>query len=284
MPDFDIKFHRLIGDNVTREETPNGSGPCNPRFIVMHYTATKTADEAVRTFKSRKSKASSHLIIDLDGSVISMQAFNRVTWHAGPSAYKGFTSLNHHSIGIEIVNTGFLRRTNDQGMYRTWSGQYLEERDFVDGIEMVQYPKAGSGDLFWPRYTHEQLATLDEIVPLLLSRYPILDIVGHEDIDTRGWKVDPGPVFPMARYKAFLDDRSSDVSDPLIPAKERGLVTASSLNVRSGPSIHSEKISEALKKTPVIIIGSNRDWYEVLFNKDDSPVRGWVHSDFVRRV
>lgn len=282
---FDIKFHRLVGPTVTKEDTNNGGGPITPRFIVMHYTAGADAKSAVQTFKTPASKSSAHLVIDRDGSVTNMKAFNIKTWHAGPSRYSGFSGLNSCSIGIEIVNLGFLRkagRVNGRDIYTTWNGESISLEP--DEVVMCRYPKAGSGDLYWQKYTDDQLKALDEIVPLLLSKYPtILDIVGHEDIDTRGWKVDPGPAFPMRRYKALLDNRSDESTGDLLTGEDRGVVTASSLNVRSGPSMMS-RITQGLRKDDkVIITRQNREWYHVM-GMTSPKSEGWVHSDFIRRL
>lgn len=280
MPDYSIKFNRLVGDNVTRESTPNGSGPCNPRFIVMHYTAGHTTESAVKTFKSRKSRASAHLIIGRDGAVVNMQAFNRVCWHAGPSSYKGFTSLNHHSIGIELVNPGFLRNVGPDE-YEDWAGNRMA----IPQEELMRcpHPKAGSGEFHWLYYTEAQLKALDEIVKLLLDAYPIIDIVGHEDIDTRGWKVDPGPAFPMMRYKALLDDRSDDNPNPYLPPKERGVVTARKLNVREAPGLHAPITNQLERNVNVVIFEEISGWFRIGASIEEGHLSGWVSADFVRR-
>jgi N-acetylmuramoyl-L-alanine amidase len=241
----------------------------------MHYTAGHSDEDAVRTFKTPSAKVSAHLVIGRDGKVTNMKAFNVKTWHAGPSKYAGYSGLNGFSIGIEIVNLGFLRKVRS-GKYETWAGTVVSLDD--DEVMLCRYPKAGSGDLYWQKYTDAQLEALDQIVPLLVEKYPIQDIVSHEEIDTRGWKVDPGPAFPMMRYKRFLDDRSADED---ARGETRGEVTASSLNVRTGPSIHSEIAGSRRRGDKVTILSQNRDWYEITLSQG---VTGWVHSDFVRKL
>ncbi len=273
--EYGISYHRLTGPNVVKDDTPNGGGSTTPRFIVMHYTAGDDAEDAIQTFKTPSAKVSAHLVIGRDGTVTNMKAFNVKTWHAGPSKYAGYSGLNGFSIGIEIVNLGFLRKAGP-GKYETWAGTVVSLAD--SEVMLCRYPKAGSGDLYWQKYTDAQLKALDQIVPLLVSKYPIQDIVGHEDIDTRGWKVDPGPAFPMMRYKQFLDDRSADVQDQ---SETRGEVTARSLNVRTGPSIHSAVAGSRRSGDKVTIVSQNREWYEIILSKDAT---GWVHSDFVRKL
>lgn len=77
-----------------------------PRFIVIHYTASKTASSAISWMANPDSKVSAHLVISRTGEVTQMVDFNKKAWHAGPSAHSGWRNLNNCSIGIELVNTG----------------------------------------------------------------------------------------------------------------------------------------------------------------------------------
>ena len=49
-------------------------------------------------------EVSSHLLIERDGSITQFVPFNLKAWHAGVSFWKGKSSLNKNSIGIELVN------------------------------------------------------------------------------------------------------------------------------------------------------------------------------------
>jgi N-acetylmuramoyl-L-alanine amidase len=182
--------HKLEGVRFVRApcQSPRPLKP--PLAIVMHYTAGHTLENAVRTLtkppvvKDGKTTGSSaHIVIGRDGAVVQLVAFNRVSWHAGPSVWNGRDKLNDWSIGIELVNLG-------------WSTKELPQRDVVeiDGDEWQVYPEA-------------QLAALDGVVKALLAAYPAIgEVVGHEDICIpRGRKKDPGPAFPMARYRALAE-------------------------------------------------------------------------------
>ncbi len=83
-----------------------------PTYLVMHYTAGGTMSGAVSTLKKKGSKASAHIVIDRDGAVEQVLPFNKVTWHAGRSRWRGLKGLNAHSIGIELVNAGPLQQSN----------------------------------------------------------------------------------------------------------------------------------------------------------------------------
>lgn len=97
-------------------------------------------------------------------------------WHAGDSHWRGATSLNARSIGIEIVNRSrcvALERTVGPD---TPANQRCEFRGFDP----------------------EQIELIVALVRDILERYPRIDpedIVGHADIaPTR--RADPGPRFP----------------------------------------------------------------------------------------
>ena len=74
--------------------------------IVIHYTGMKTFNEAYKKLCDKKSKVSSHYLIDRDGKVINLVDEKDRAWHAGKSHWKGIDNLNNNSIGIELENPG----------------------------------------------------------------------------------------------------------------------------------------------------------------------------------
>lgn len=111
-----IIHHRLYtadGKPVAFEQTPNKGGIYIPHYLVMHYTAVTRAAGSVSWFLNKNAKASAHLLIDRDGSIVQFTSFNEVTWHAGVSRWNG---LNQYSIGIELVNGGRLSKSGNNWM------------------------------------------------------------------------------------------------------------------------------------------------------------------------
>lgn len=260
-----IENHRLRG--AVYAPSPNHGGPIVPRFIVMHYTAGWEAQSAIDTFANPNSKVSAQITIDTDGTIYQHVDFNVRAWHAGPSSYAGYNGLNSHSIGIEFVNPGFLRKLAD--------GRYVDAYDSIkDPSELgpviaAKYPRVGSGTFYWPAYTKAQIEAGERLVEELIGAYPIIDIVTHEEIDKRGWKTDPGPAFPMNRFKRLLRDRGNDVVEYE--------VTANSLNARGGPGTNFAVIGKFKSGQKVVELDRKGDWVRV------SPDE-WVHGDFLRRV
>lgn len=95
---------------VEQFPSPNhNERPTNAKIntIVLHHTAMAGDARAVaRFFANPKAGASSHYIVDRDGSIVQPVADDRRSWHAGKSEFNGMGDVNNFSIGIEICNLG----------------------------------------------------------------------------------------------------------------------------------------------------------------------------------
>jgi len=257
-----ITSHEL--DYAIKAESPNRGGIIYPRFVVMHYTASFDVLSAVSTLTNPNSRVSAHVTIDKNGMVYQHVPFNVKAWHAGPSSYAGYSGLNDHSIGIEIVNPGWFRRSTDGTFYR--DGTLVSKSRLGPMIEAPN-SRVGSGLLYWPEYTAAQLEAVEDLTKYLIDAYDILDIVSHEEIDTRGWKTDPGPAFPMLRYKKILPDRILD--------SEKFAVNAHTLNVRGGPGTNFSVLYKLRKDDRVRAIEKDGAWVRI-------SADGWVHGAYIR--
>jgi hypothetical protein len=155
--------------------------------------------------------------------------FNRKAWHAGPSKYTlngvALNGLNDHSIGIEISNIGCVRKMSN-GLFLDPYGNFISPdgkfdktgRHIPDIVPLNEWhiqhhPRLGHSHntYAWEAFQDDQLEALDKVVVALLKKYPTIQaIVSHEEIDTRGWKTDPGPMFPMRRYTKMTESRADD--------------------------------------------------------------------------
>ncbi|QJA43158.1 N-acetylmuramoyl-L-alanine amidase [Phaeobacter phage MD18] len=260
-----IENHRLRG--AVNAPSPNHGGVIVPRFVVMHYTAGWSAGSAIETFSRRSSKVSAQVTIDTDGRIYQHVPFNVKAWHAGPSTYAGYSGLNNHSIGIELVNPGYLRKLED-GSYMDAYDRRHSAQD-VGPVVASKHRRVGSGTFYWPAYTKAQIEAAEALTAELIDAYDIIDIVSHEEIDTRGWKTDPGPAFPMNRFKRLLGDRGNDVVNYE--------VTASSLNVRYGPGTDFNIASRLSRGAVVTEEYRTGDWVRISSDH-------WVHGGFLRRM
>lgn len=79
---------------------------CPVTILVLHYTGMKTGQGAIDKLRNPESKVSAHYVVDEDGAIYHLVKEEMRAWHAGVSSWRGEKRVNHHSIGIEIVNPG----------------------------------------------------------------------------------------------------------------------------------------------------------------------------------
>lgn len=184
--------HYIAG--VQRAVTQNHSGPMRepPCLVVMHYTASGTAESAINWFSRKNGNASAHVIIDRSGNTVQMLPFDHVAWHAGASEWQGRGRCNMFSIGIELVNWGVLTRHN--GDYKSYTYAVVPPDQVVE--------RDGK---YWQTYTTRQIAMALCLVRSLCGHYPILDVVGHAEIARPvGRKIDPGPLLDMGTFRKLV--------------------------------------------------------------------------------
>ena len=215
-----------------------------PIFIVMHYTAGYTFKGDVNTLSKTLAQggrdgASAHVNVGKAGEVAQIVPFNRKAWHAGPSEIEidghVYTNLNINSIGIEITNQGYLmpiREVGGRNLYQDYAGnQIWGDGTFKNGRRQIEsapdtwlqtrevHPVIGKPNLVWEPFYEPQLDAVEGIVIALIQKYPTIKyIVSHEQIDTRGWKSDPGPAFPMRRFTKLTESRADDGDEPIAEA------------------------------------------------------------------
>ena len=264
-----IKDDRLVGSEVSFVETPNKGGDLSPRYLVFHYTAGRSATSSINWLTNPESKASAHLVLARDGTITQLAPFNIKTWHAGLSHWDGLSGLNSSSIGIEMDNAGPLKKVGDQ--YQAWFGTlYAEDRVVLAKHKLDDEPR------WWHAYTETQIQKALELAQLLVRHYDLKDVVGHEDI-APDRKRDPGPAFPLAHVRAVVLGREEE-------ERERYEVTASTLNIRSGPGVEFPPVAEPLKRGTEVVLLEKRDrWNKVELVKN-GDIEGWVHNRFLAKA
>jgi N-acetylmuramoyl-L-alanine amidase len=289
-----IRNHRLVDHWL--EQSKDVGGPLERlRFIVLHYTAggsgTASRDYMLKspTEKGRlagidgKIYASAHVIVDRDGSVWQIVPFNRKARHAGRSAWKGLTSLNRYSVGIEMANYGWLNRRGD-GTYAR-----LGETSTFAAEEVVVAPMPNGTEVKgWEPYPEPQLAAVETLVRLLLSKYPsITEVLGHQEV-APGRKFDPGPAFPMQRFRNLVDNRgfgALETGPEGGEAPEDRMLTTANLNLREGAGVEFEKLPDSPLLRGTRLVCHDRDGVWVLVSVEQEPeIRGWVHGAFLELV
>lgn len=251
-------------------------------LIVMHYTAGYTAESAISTFVNGTA-SSAHFVVGADGAVTQLVSTRDGAWHAGFGEYLGRPKVNTFSIGIEIVNPGYHFR-NPAGGFLNWQRKPVSAAllsPFGDMVE-ARDPWVGSAPAFWPSYPDAQLDAIEDLTRDLLDAYPsIVDIVGHRDVDgLRRLKVDPGPAFPMRRFRMLLDRRDDA---PVAGQPMRVSTGGSTLNVRGGPGVGFETLRWGpLPNGAAVLVHERRqDWSLISRPGSDGAGEGWVASRYL---
>ena len=122
---------------------------------------------------------------------------------------------------------------------------------------------------YWHSYTEVQIEACRQVCELLIGKYGINLIVGHEEI-APGRKQDPGPAFPLDKFRdRLLSHNRSDEPDFI---DQKGTVIADFLNIRSGAGVSFDKIAPPLQKgKEVTILEESNGWYKV-----ETTITGWV--------
>ena len=75
-------------------------------MIVLHYTAMKTAEDALARLCDPEVEVSAHYLICERGRVWQMVDEKMRAWHAGAGRWGDVRDVNSRSIGIELANRG----------------------------------------------------------------------------------------------------------------------------------------------------------------------------------
>ena len=289
-----IKNHWLQADSseaIRLRPTKNARELIDPDYLVVHYTATDSATEALNWFLSippaNPDRIAAHVIIDTDGSITQLVPFNQRANHAGPSTWNNTDSLNYHAIGIELVNPGFVSKLSDGSFVRKITEKHSKTypASRTDEIARASHKHRFWNEQYWFKFPAEQIAALKRLSSALIAHYQLVQVVGHDDISPAR-KPDPGPAFPWDEFR-----------------KELGLgintgkiftVNTAGTNLRTDPSTSHPEIKKLPVGYQVGLIDNHGMWSKVYLAEKVSEVLqkqgkvmrsvktiGWIHSSLL---
>lgn len=106
-----------------------------PSLIVIHYTAMKTADEALHRLCDPAHEVSAHYLISPQGALWQLVDEQQRAWHAGAGSWGGRADINSRSIGIELANNGLS----------PFAAPLLDRLESLMAGIMSRWPVAASG-------------------------------------------------------------------------------------------------------------------------------------------
>jgi len=285
-----MKFSRHKAVGVEFQQARWMGSVITPDLIVLHDTASRLEKGNVASYLQNNSvKTSVHFVVERDGTVVQQVPVNRRANHAGRSTYHGRPGCNNFSIGIEIVNPGYMTDAG-QGWARTWFGELFENGDY--DIERVSTPQ--HGDHLWMNYTEEQIAAVLDLCEGLFDYIPSLRDVRTHWYVSPGRKVDTNPLFPLDALRARVLGRENPSEDDADDAADgvtgEELITihapGDTLNVRRWPSFNPNIVAAIPHGTPVPVIRAGifdgREWVKVIYG----GIEGWIvaaYTDFGER-
>jgi len=77
-----------------------------PDMIVIHYTAMRSAADALARLCDPLAEVSSHYLIAEQGQIWQLVEEAQRAWHAGAGRWGAVCDVNSRSIGIELANSG----------------------------------------------------------------------------------------------------------------------------------------------------------------------------------
>jgi N-acetylmuramoyl-L-alanine amidase len=254
--------------------SPNVGEQVQHEYLIIHYTAGRSAESSISWLSNRRANASAHVVIGRDGGIAQLVSFDKVAWHAGESHWENREGLNRCSLGVELDNLGKLTRRGDRWL--AWFGGECNPAEVLEAVHKHEGVARG-----WHTYTQEQLEAALELANLLVNHYGLRNVLGHEDISP-GRKVDPGPAFPMSSFRAHVLGRKEDAERQYSTTDING----EGLNIRRGPGPEFETIpgSPLPRGTRVHVLSEQGNWrrvevLEVVNGVMD--VEGWVHGRYL---
>lgn len=183
----------------------------------------------------------------------------------------GLSGMNKYSIGIELDNAGMLERV--AGRWRSWFGGNYDDKDVMVAVHKNETQERG-----WHLFSPEQIEAAVEVSRMLIAKYGLYDVIGHDDIAPRR-KLDPGPAFPMNSFRSKVLGRNADEVEVL--------ETTTHLNIRKGAGSGYDLVpgGPLPPLTRVVIEDSRGSWRFVQVRDTVSGImdlEGWVHGAFLR--
>lgn len=211
--------------------TPNKRrGPYNKTSITIHYWGTSNNFNAIVSWlRNPKAKVSAQYVVEA-GRVTQLVGESEVAWHSGSN------QGNKHSIGIECR----------------------------------------------PRCSKADLETVAELIANIRRRRGNLPLKMHKQ-----WKATSCPG-PYEKYMKWLDRRANEIlagkkpstPAPSTPSGSTGLVeiTASRLNVRSGPSTKYRVVTSVKKGGVFTIVDTKNGWGKL------KSGAGWIALNYTKKA
>ena len=204
---------------VSQIESPNYSDRAGAPIdlVVLHYTASGSAQGTARWFADPISRVSAHFVLGRQGELIQCVALKDAAWHCGVAdvvlSGEAYSNCNQRSIGIELANCGLLEQVGGSWTYPVGDEHWPYLGGEPQEAGMI-YDNGVAIEGHWEPYPEAQIDALQRLLWKLNELHPtaVQNLIGHEEIAMPlGRKKDPGPLFPWERFSRKLGRRTKRV-------------------------------------------------------------------------
>lgn len=282
-----------LSENIVIKTSQNARDLIDPDYLIIHYTATDTANEALNWFLStppaNPDRIAAHIIIDPEGKITQLVPFNRRANHAGASTWDGTDNLNYHSIGIELVNPGFVEKLADGSFRRAISNTKFKTYPASTANSVMPSShkhKFWADKLHWFAYPEAQMAALNKLAKCLVEHYQLIEVLGHDDISPAR-KSDPGPAFPWETLRTAATKVSSNTGKIFIvntPGTHfRVSFTKNSASIKTLPMGYETGLIETMGNWSKVYLVNKSSDVLLVQGKSRRGVKaiGWIHSSLL---
>lgn len=188
--------------------------------IYLHHTVSSTAASSSNWWKQDGLHIATAYLIERDGTII--ENFDPKYWsfHLGLKGTKG--KIDKKSIGIEIVNEGWLEKKGEEFFWFGGKAKYKGE--------VVKIDTPWRDQKYFAKYPDEQIHSVAVLVNLLLKNLKIeYNIINNLDYNkdlinshvgvlshcnVRSDKTDVSPAFPITTFKDMVLNLDSNLRYP----------------------------------------------------------------------
>lgn len=150
----EINFVNFSEDQYYKQET-------NKKQIVLHHTVSSTINGTIQSWEDDPRHISTHFIIDRNGKVYQLYNTKYWSYHLGVDNKK----LEQESIGIELINWGWLQKKTDYFVNCYGS--------IIYGNDIVEYKEGFKSYNYFHKYPQEQIDSLGRLLLLLCNKWDI---------------------------------------------------------------------------------------------------------------
>lgn len=186
-------------DYYVDSSRPSVSFDSRVQFLILHYTAVNE-EESFKILTQPQWPVSSHYLVTehpqlKEGKPVVYQLVSEIkrAWHAGLSSWGNYKNINPASVGIEIVNLGYVDK----------DGKDPSRKIDLDKMSVDKKDLLFFEERYWFSFPPEQINAVIALSQDIVLRHQISPehVLGHMDISPLR-KSDPGPLFP---WKQFYD-------------------------------------------------------------------------------